>query len=126
MPKQYFEMIADKIAVAGWTYGYCRAYENGNREVCIAEAHKDDGHKYIAKAETLLTAFVEFEKILYTPDQETPTLKLRHTHLRTLSYLFLDRGYYVFGFLLLKRVQLTPFFKMLDHDSSIPELLRSI
>ena len=51
-------MIADKIAAAGWTYGYCRAYDNGNRDVWIAEAHRDDGHKYVAKAETLLTAFI--------------------------------------------------------------------
>ena len=51
-------MIADKIAAAGCTYGYYRAYDNGNRDVWIAEAHRDDGHKYVAKAETLLTAFI--------------------------------------------------------------------
>ena len=59
-------MIADKIAAVGWTYGYYQAYETSTREVWIAEAHKDDGHKYIAKAETLLTAFIEPEKLLNT------------------------------------------------------------
>ena len=57
-------MIADKIAAAGCTYGYYRAYDNGNRDVWIAEAHKDDGHRYVAKAETLMTAFIELEKQL--------------------------------------------------------------
>ena len=63
MLKQYFVMIADKIAAAGWTYSYYQAYDKGSREVWIAEAHKDDGHKYIAKAETLLTAFIELGKL---------------------------------------------------------------
>jgi len=64
MPRQYYEMIADKIAAAGWTYGYYQACDKRGLKVWIAEAHKDDEHKYIAKAETLLTAFIELEKLL--------------------------------------------------------------
>ena len=51
MLKQYFENIADKIAAAGWTYGCYRAYDSSTRKVWIAEAQKDDGHKYVAEAE---------------------------------------------------------------------------
>ena len=67
MPRQYYEMIADKMAAAGWTYGYYRAYDKCAREVWIAEAHKDDGHKYIAKAETLMTVFIELLNTNYNP-----------------------------------------------------------
>lgn len=69
MSKQYWEILADEIHVAGWSYGYTRAIFPDGKFYYIADAHKNDGCKYVAQAETLLTTFMELQNML--PKKET-------------------------------------------------------
>jgi hypothetical protein len=60
---KYWEIIADKIAAPGWTWGYCIvATASGWRY--IVDAHRDDGHRFIVESDELLTAFLELEATL--------------------------------------------------------------
>jgi hypothetical protein len=60
---KYWEIIADKIAASGWTWGYCTAVTaNGSRY--IVDAHRGDGRRFIVESDELLTAFLELEATL--------------------------------------------------------------
>ena len=62
-PMNYWEIIADKLHTAGWSWGYCRAVTpNGWR--WIVDAYRGDGRRYIVQSDELLTAFLELEKTL--------------------------------------------------------------
>lgn len=69
MPMFYWEIIADQIAKAGWSYGYNK-YLTGDKEsgevrvVFVADAHRSDGHRFVSQAETLMTAFIELQKMV--------------------------------------------------------------
>lgn len=69
----YWEIIADQIAKAGWSYGHCKYLvedrESGEvRVVYVADAHRPDGHRFVSQAETLMTAFIELQKMLRDVD----------------------------------------------------------
>ena len=59
--RAYWEMIADELARRGWSYGIKEAVEADGRRVCVVDAHRDDGHRYVVTAETMLTAFLELK-----------------------------------------------------------------
>jgi len=63
-PMKYWEVIADKLSAAGWSWGYCSAVTpEGWR--WIVDAHKDDGKRYIVQSDDeLLSAFLELEATL--------------------------------------------------------------
>ena len=46
---------------AGWSWGYVSAIDSRGRTIWIADAHRDDGKRFVARADDLLTAFVELE-----------------------------------------------------------------
>jgi hypothetical protein len=60
---KYWEIIADKIAASGWTWGYCTvATASGSRY--IVDVHRGDGRRFIVESDELLTAFLELEATL--------------------------------------------------------------
>ena len=60
---KYWEIVADKIAASGWTWGYCRtATRYGWRY--LVDAHCGDGRRFIVESDELLTAFLELEATL--------------------------------------------------------------
>src|SRR5213078_3604228 len=60
---KYWEIIADKLHAAGWSWGYCSAVTpHGWR--WIVDAHKNDGKRYIVQSDDLLSAFLELQRIL--------------------------------------------------------------
>src|SRR5438552_14754711 len=60
---KYWEIIADKLSAAGWTWGYCSAVtENGWR--WVVDAYCGDGRRYIVESDELLSAFLELEAIV--------------------------------------------------------------
>ena len=60
---KYWEIIADKIAASGWTWGYCTVITaSGSRY--IVDAHCGDGRRFIVESDELLTAFLELEATL--------------------------------------------------------------
>jgi len=59
---RYWEIIADKLSAAGWSWGYCSAVTaNGWR--WIVDAHRA-GRRYIIHSDELLSAFLALEATL--------------------------------------------------------------
>ena len=58
---RYWEIIADNLSKAGWSWGCVSAVDFRGRTIWIADAHRDDGKRFIVHAEEKLTAFVELE-----------------------------------------------------------------
>jgi hypothetical protein len=52
---------ADKLSKAGWSWGWVSAVNSERRTFWIADAHRDDGKRYVVHADEKLTAFVELE-----------------------------------------------------------------
>jgi hypothetical protein len=59
--EKYWEIIADNLSKAGWSYGYVSAVDSEGRAIWIADAHRGDGKCFIVPAGEKLTAFVELE-----------------------------------------------------------------
>jgi hypothetical protein len=54
--------IADKISKAGWSLGWVSAVDSEGRTIWIADAHRGDGQRFIARSDEKLTAFLELER----------------------------------------------------------------
>ena len=59
---KYWEIIADNLSKAGWSWGCVSAIDSNGRTIWIADAHRDDGKRFIVHADELLTAFLELER----------------------------------------------------------------
>jgi hypothetical protein len=68
--------IADKLSKAGWSLGWVSAVDRDGRTIWIADAHRGDGNRFVARADDKLTAFLELARIisthLLTKDVEHP------------------------------------------------------
>jgi hypothetical protein len=65
--KRYWEIIADNLSKAGWSWGCVSAVDSRGRTIWIADAHRDDGKRYIVRADEQLTAFLELESAIRQP-----------------------------------------------------------
>jgi hypothetical protein len=54
---KYWEIIADNLSKAGWSWGYVSAIDYNGRTFWIADAHRDDGKRFVVHADEKLTAF---------------------------------------------------------------------
>ena len=59
-----WEIIADDLSKAGWSWGCVSAVDCNGRTTWIADAHRD-GHRFIVHADEKLTAFVELERAIH-------------------------------------------------------------
>jgi len=55
------EKVADNLSKAGWSWGCVSAIDSRGRTIWVADAHRDDGKRFVVRADELLTAFVELE-----------------------------------------------------------------
>jgi hypothetical protein len=53
-------------APAGWSLGWVSAIDSEGRTIWIVNAHRDDGRRFIVRADEKLTAFVELERQVLT------------------------------------------------------------
>ena len=60
---KYWEIIADNLKKRGWSYGYVSAVDSQGRTIWIVDAHRDDGKRFIVRADEKLTAFLELERV---------------------------------------------------------------
>jgi hypothetical protein len=56
---KYWEIIADRLSKAGWSLGCVSAMDREGRTIWIADAHRDNGKRFVVRADEKLTAFVE-------------------------------------------------------------------
>jgi len=54
--KRYWEIIADNLSKAGWSWGCVSAIDSQGRTIWIADAHRDDGKRFIMRADEKLTS----------------------------------------------------------------------
>ena len=59
---KYWEIIADNLSKAGWSLGWVAAIDSEGRTIWIVDAHRDDGKRFVARADEKLTAFLELER----------------------------------------------------------------
>jgi hypothetical protein len=63
---KYWEIIADNISKAGWSWGCVATINSNGQTIFVADAHRDDGKRFIVHADDKLTAFVELEREVLT------------------------------------------------------------
>jgi hypothetical protein len=69
VPIRDWEIIADKLSKAGWTWGCVATVDARGRTIFVADAHRDDGKRRVVHADEKLTAFLELQSSLR---QEAP------------------------------------------------------
>jgi hypothetical protein len=57
---KYWEIIADNLSKAGWSWGCVSALDREGRTIWIVDAHAY-GKRFIVRADEKLTAFVELQ-----------------------------------------------------------------
>jgi hypothetical protein len=58
---KYWEIIADNLSKAGWSWGCVSAVDSQGRTIWIVDAHCGDGKRFVVRADEKLTAFPELE-----------------------------------------------------------------
>jgi hypothetical protein len=61
---KYWETIADQLSKAGWSWGCVSAIDSKGRTIFVADAHRDDGQRFVVHADEKLTAFLELERAI--------------------------------------------------------------
>jgi hypothetical protein len=59
-----WEIIADNLKKRGWRLGWVSAVDSQRRTIWIAEAHRDDGKRFVVRADEKLTAFMELKSAI--------------------------------------------------------------
>jgi hypothetical protein len=59
---KYWEIIADNLRKAGWSWGCVSGIDSKARTISIADAQRCDGNHFIVRADEKLTAFVELQR----------------------------------------------------------------
>jgi hypothetical protein len=59
---KYWEIIADNLSKAGWSWGCVSTINSSGKTIFIADAHRDNGRRFIVHADEKLTAFLELER----------------------------------------------------------------
>ena len=60
-----WEIIADNLSKAGWSWGCVATVDREGRTIRIADAHRDDGRRFVVRADEKLTAFLELERAIH-------------------------------------------------------------
>jgi len=58
-------MIADNLKKAGFSVGWVSAVDSKGRTLWIVDAHRDDGKRFVVRADEKLSAFLELERITH-------------------------------------------------------------
>jgi beta-xylosidase len=61
-----WEIIADNLSKAGWSLGWVSAIDSQGEQIWVADAHRDDGRRFVVHADEKLSAFIELERQVLT------------------------------------------------------------
>jgi hypothetical protein len=60
---KYWEIIADKLSAAGWSWGMTTAIDARAGKLFAVDAHRSDSRsRFVVRSDELLTAFLELER----------------------------------------------------------------
>jgi hypothetical protein len=74
---RYWEIIADNLSKAGWSLGGVSALDREGRTIWIAETLRDDGKRFVVRADEKPTAFLELERITSGDSHRNQTIPKR-------------------------------------------------
>ena len=57
--------VVSLLSKAGWSWGCVSAIDSNGRTIWITDAHRDDGQRFIVRADEILTAFVERQRAIH-------------------------------------------------------------
>jgi hypothetical protein len=60
---KYWEAIADNLSKAGWSWGWVSAVDSNGQTIFVADAHRDNGKRFIVTADEKLRAFLELQRV---------------------------------------------------------------
>ena len=63
---KYWEIVADNLNKAGWSWGCVSAIDSEGRTIWIVDANRGDGRRFMVHADEKLSAFVELEREVLT------------------------------------------------------------
>ena len=58
---KYWEIIANTLSASGWSWGCSSQMDATGRVLFTADAHRDNGKRFIVSADEKLTAFFALE-----------------------------------------------------------------
>ena len=56
-----WEIVADHLKKRGWSLGYVSAIDSEGRTIWIVDALRDDGKRFVVRADEKLMAFLELK-----------------------------------------------------------------
>jgi hypothetical protein len=56
--------VADKLSKTGWSWGCVAGVDSDGRTIWIADAHRNEGKRFLVRADEKLTAFMELESVI--------------------------------------------------------------
>jgi hypothetical protein len=77
-----FEIIADNLSKAGWSWGCLLAIDSNGRTIWIADAHRGDGKRFVVDADERLSALLEVETVI-RPYSRHAKYEFNLSHART-------------------------------------------
>ena len=60
---KYWEIIANNLSRAGWSWGCAAAVDSHGRTIFVADAHRGGNQRFIVRADEQLTAFIELRVV---------------------------------------------------------------
>jgi hypothetical protein len=57
-------IIADNLSKAGWSWGCVATVDREGRTIFVADAHRDNGKRFVGCGEEKLAAFIELESVI--------------------------------------------------------------
>ena len=67
-----WEVIADNLSKAGRSWGCVSAIDSNGGTIWIADAHRDDGKRFVVRTDEKLTAFLELESAIRAVSSQNP------------------------------------------------------
>jgi hypothetical protein len=58
---KYWEIIADNLSKAGWSWGCVATMDREGRTIFVADAHRDDGKRFVARADEELRFAIRWQ-----------------------------------------------------------------
>jgi hypothetical protein len=68
---KYWEIVADNLSKAGWSWGCVSALDSQTRTIWIVDAHRD-GKRFVVRADEILTAFLGLESAIRSSTASIP------------------------------------------------------
>ena len=65
---KYWEIIADNLSKAGWSWGCVATVDRRGQTIFVADAHRDNGKRFVVHADEKLTSLVELESAICALD----------------------------------------------------------